>query len=76
MLTTYALVGEFASVPCMDMSAAIQGRRLMLKFPEINQLDLLEEQYRERTALQSSCSPSEHATKSAGKEKEDCQRGS
>ena len=27
--TTYALVREITSVPCMDMSAATQGRRLM-----------------------------------------------
>ena len=31
--TTFALVREFNSVPSMDIIAAIQGRRLMLKSP-------------------------------------------
>ena len=52
--TTYALVREITSVPCMDVNAAIQGRKLMLKSPEINRFDLLKEQTRERIALQSS----------------------
>ena len=41
----------------MDISAATQGRKLMLRSLEINQLDLLEEQSRERKALQSSSTP-------------------
>ena len=56
---TYALIREISSVPCMDTTAAIQGRKLMLRSPEINQLDLLEEQSRGRIARQSSSSPRE-----------------
>ena len=41
--TTNELVRKITSVPCVDMNSATQGRRLMLKSPEINQLDLLEE---------------------------------
>ena len=35
--TTYALVREIVLAPCMDISAATPGKKLMLKSPEINQ---------------------------------------
>ena len=63
----------------MDTNAATLGRIMMLKSPEINQLDLLEEHSREEyhcihrlhrdTII-------EHATKTAEKEKGDCQTAS
>ena len=41
--TTYILAREIFLVPRMDITAEIQGTKLMLRSPEINQLDLLEE---------------------------------
>ena len=50
--TTYALVCEISSVPGMDITAATQGRKLILRSLEVNQLNLLEELSRGEIARQ------------------------
>ena len=52
--TTYSFIREISSVPCINITAAIRGRKLMLQSPEINRINFDEEQSGREMVRQSS----------------------